>query len=251
MTESDLRDRLSEFGYGPDDNLDHLHYLIRPNLHPLTDRQAGQLLVKTAKELDVALVVIDTLSRAHDGDENDSGPIRDMYQATFGPLKSAGVTVLRLDHTGKDATKGQRGSSAKNDDVAVGWLLTAGGVDELKLEAKLARPGFIPPTIRIAKSPENPMHRIAAAQRDAATWDPIVWFKNNTQRDGPMEGWRTAKEAALGMIGAKPNASQIRQAKRRLNKLAESGELERQDGQQGGAGGATPTRWRLAEEQRP
>jgi hypothetical protein len=30
-----------------------------------------------------------------------------------------GITELRIDHAGKEATKGQRGSSAKNDDVDV------------------------------------------------------------------------------------------------------------------------------------
>ena len=34
-------------------------------------------------------------------------------------LKQALIAWVRLDHSGKDAGKGQRGSSAKNDDVDV------------------------------------------------------------------------------------------------------------------------------------
>jgi hypothetical protein len=39
-------------------------------------------------------------------------------------LKAAGIAVIRTDHAGKDTSKGQRGSSAKNDDVDVVWALS-------------------------------------------------------------------------------------------------------------------------------
>jgi hypothetical protein len=38
-------------------------------------------------------------------------------------LKAEGITVLQLDHTGKDADKGQRGASAKRDNADVVWIL--------------------------------------------------------------------------------------------------------------------------------
>jgi hypothetical protein len=43
-------------------------------------------------------------------------------QGSLSKLK--GVTYLRTDHSGKDTSKGQRGSSAKNDDVDLVWRLT-------------------------------------------------------------------------------------------------------------------------------
>ena len=47
-----------------------------------------------------------------------------VYRYALMPLKRRGVTVLRLDHLGKDAENGARGSSAKGDDVDVVWHLT-------------------------------------------------------------------------------------------------------------------------------
>ena len=38
-------------------------------------------------------------------------------------LKEAGIALLRIDHAGKDLTRGQRGTSAKRDDVEVVWFL--------------------------------------------------------------------------------------------------------------------------------
>jgi hypothetical protein len=70
-------------------------------------------------------VVIDTMSRAVEGAENESDTVRAFYAHTGRALKAAGVAVVRLDHSGKDMSKGQRGSSAKTDDVDVVYRLTA------------------------------------------------------------------------------------------------------------------------------
>ena len=45
--------------------------------------------------------------------------MRAFYRCTGLLLKQAGIGWARLDHAGKDATKGQRGTSAKNDDVDI------------------------------------------------------------------------------------------------------------------------------------
>jgi hypothetical protein len=66
-------------------------------------------------------VVIDTLGRAVRGPENEADTIRDFYRYTGMALKRHGIGFLRIDHAGKDAKKGQRGSSAKRDDVDVIW----------------------------------------------------------------------------------------------------------------------------------
>ena len=44
-------------------------------------------------------------------------------------LKAAGVTVIRSDHAGKDMSRGQRGSSSKNDDVDIVWQIQRTGDD--------------------------------------------------------------------------------------------------------------------------
>jgi hypothetical protein len=119
MTLEDLRDRLSEFGYGPDDDLSHLHYALLPSLPPLDTEAGGIALRDAAVAVGAKLVVIDTTSRVIQGDENDADTMRAFYRFTGLLLKQALIAWVRLDHSGKDAGKGQRGSSAKNDDVDV------------------------------------------------------------------------------------------------------------------------------------
>jgi hypothetical protein len=119
MTPQDVRERLVEFGYGPDDDLSHLHYALLPSLPPLDSEEGGQALLESALAVRAVFVVVDTTSRAIQGDENDADTMRAFYRCTGLKLKQQGIGWMRLDHAGKDATKGQRGSSAKNDDVDV------------------------------------------------------------------------------------------------------------------------------------
>jgi hypothetical protein len=55
--------------------------------------------------------------RAVEGEENSSDTFNSFYRCTGLRLKALGVAWARLDHAGKDPTKGQRGSSAKDGDV--------------------------------------------------------------------------------------------------------------------------------------
>ena len=119
MTLEDLRDRLAEFGYGPDDDLSNLHYALLPSLPPLDTEAGGQALLAAALAVGAKFVIIDTTSRVIQGDENDADTMRAFYRHTGLLLKQHGIGWERLDHSGKDASKGQRGSSAKNDDVDV------------------------------------------------------------------------------------------------------------------------------------
>ncbi|NBW15566.1 MAG: hypothetical protein EBR82_47030 [Caulobacteraceae bacterium] len=119
MSPQDVRERLEEFGYGPGDDLSHLHYALLPSLPPLDTAAGGEELLAGAQACEARFVVVDTTSRAIQGDENDADTIRAFYRHTGLRLKQAGIGWLRLDHAGKDVEKGQRGSSAKNDDVDV------------------------------------------------------------------------------------------------------------------------------------
>jgi len=119
MTESDLYERLDALGYGPSVDMSHLHYASLPSLPPLNTELGAQAVRQLALDVHARCVVVDTTGRAVDGDENDSGPYRDFARHTGLLLKAAGIALLRTDHAGKDRTKGQRGSSAKNDDVDV------------------------------------------------------------------------------------------------------------------------------------
>ena len=124
MTPDDLHDRLLEFGYGPDDDLSHLHYALLPSLPPLDTDPGGLALIMAAEACGARFVVIDTTGRSTQGDENEASTFQDFYRHTGMRLKQAGIGWVRLDHAGKDAERGQRGSSAKNDDVDIVVRLT-------------------------------------------------------------------------------------------------------------------------------
>jgi len=124
MSEADLHERLTALGYGPQHNLSNLHYALLPSLPPLDTPEGGQHLHQLATQLNVNAVVVDTIGRAVEGEENSADTIRAFYRHTAQQLKQAGIAVLRTDHSGKDADKGQRGTSAKNDDVDIVYRLT-------------------------------------------------------------------------------------------------------------------------------
>ena len=66
----DIRERLQAMGYTPDD-LDNLQYLSYPNLAKLdTERGARELVAAVSAKCEV--VVIDTVSRSIEGDENEN-----------------------------------------------------------------------------------------------------------------------------------------------------------------------------------
>jgi KaiC/GvpD/RAD55 family RecA-like ATPase len=125
MTIRDVVERLEDMGYDDPETLSRLHYASLPTLGPLDTEAGGRSVVEMAEHLKVKLVVVDTFSRAVRGDENEADTVRDWYRWTGRMLKTAGIGFLRIDHAGKDAAKGQRGTSAKNDDVDVVWEMTA------------------------------------------------------------------------------------------------------------------------------
>lgn len=148
MTQDDLQERLEDMGYGPDTDLSHLHYASLPSLPPLDTAAGAQAVLRLAQLVGAQLVVIDTLGRAVDGEENEADTLRAFYRHTGLALKAAGIGFLRTDHAGKDLARGQRGTSAKNDDVDVVWQLTRneGGVT---LRATHRRMSWVPETVVI------------------------------------------------------------------------------------------------------
>ena len=125
----DVRTRLQDMGYGPAD-LDRLDYLSFPSLPYLDSEMGAASLLAAVEAYGPELVVIDTISRAVKGEENDNDTWLNLYKHTGLTLKKAKVAMIRLDHTGKDETKGQRGGSAKSGDVDAIWKLSTEVKDE-------------------------------------------------------------------------------------------------------------------------
>ncbi|MGB7980084.1 MAG: AAA family ATPase [Candidatus Nanopelagicales bacterium] len=142
-TPGDVVDRLRDLGYRDPDDLTELHYLSLPALPPLDTPDGGRALLAAAQAVGAELVVIDTASRTIHGAENDADTWNAWYLHTGLRLKRAGIALVRLDHSGKDATKGQRGSNAKAGDVDLVLRLVADH-DRLDLITEAKRQPYYP-----------------------------------------------------------------------------------------------------------
>jgi hypothetical protein len=168
MTEDDVYERLSDMGYGPDVNLQRLRYAVLPSLAALDTPAGGDALCALVDEEQERrpdhhiVVLIDTMARGVSGPEDSADTYRGFYTHTGIKLKRRGVTWARLDHAGKDLTKGQRGSSAKGDDVDVVWQVTRSD-DGLLLTRKASRMGWVPEKVALRQG-ANPLSFQAAAQ---------------------------------------------------------------------------------------
>jgi hypothetical protein len=107
------------------ERLANVHLFSYAGLPPLDTEPGGRELLSLARDWSASLVILDTTARYVSGEEDAADTWHRLYRFTLAPLKAAGVTVLRLDHPGKDPSKGQRGSSAKTGDVDTIWHLTA------------------------------------------------------------------------------------------------------------------------------
>jgi hypothetical protein len=65
---------------------------------------------------------------------------------------------MRVDHAGKDISKGQRGTSAKNDDVDVVWQMAAKEGGAFTLTAKKRRMGWVPLSVDLVMHEDNRLH---------------------------------------------------------------------------------------------
>lgn len=143
----DTRERLQAMNYTPKD-LDNLKLLSFPNLSALDSAKGSEELMAAVDYYQAQVVIIDTVSRAVKGDENENNTWLDFYRMTGLKLKAKGVALIRLDHTGKDQTKGQRGGSAKAGDVDAIWHMTK--IDEDTVQLRLDASRFaMPPEMKL------------------------------------------------------------------------------------------------------
>ena len=127
MTEEDLWERLADLGYAAEDEpllKENLAYYQLPTLPAMDTKLGGEVLMQLALDHQAVFVVIDTMSRVVQGEENQNDTWQDFYSHSGRLLKQHDITLARLDHSGKDSRKGQRGGSAKYDDPDVVFELT-------------------------------------------------------------------------------------------------------------------------------
>jgi len=167
MSPDDLADRLTEMGIDDPANLATLHYAQLPTLPAFDTPQGGMAVNRLAQLVDAELVIIDTFARAVQGEENDADTVRQFYRMTGMHLKAAGRAFVRIDHSGKDEAKGQRGSSAKNDDVDLVWHLKP-AQDGYTLTRGKCRMGWVPETVALHR--QDAPYRLSVEDRQ--TYEP-------------------------------------------------------------------------------
>lgn len=171
MGEDDLQERVDDMGFTADDDLSRLRYALLPSLPPLDTPEGGDALMAIVDAEQQRwpehhiVVIIDTTGRAVVGEENSADTIRAFYTSTGIKLKRRGVTWARLDHAGKATGKGQRGSSAKNDDVDVVWQLEQMDNKDLRLTCTHSRPSWVPNIVTFCRSDEPLAYRLAEGDR--------------------------------------------------------------------------------------
>lgn len=226
MTEDDLQERLEDMGFGANDDLDRLKYWLLPTLPPLnTHHGAGELLaIVKAVAVDYPdhhiCVIIDTTSRAVSGEENDSGPYRDFYRLTGLRLKQMGVTWARLDHEGKDPGQGQRGSSAKGDDIDVAWRVTPND-DGITLVRKLSRLSWVPEKVQYLM-PANPLRYVRTGDTYPAGTREVVDLLDRHSIGVGLTG--NAAQRALREVGEGKNRVLVLAAQRFRKERDEGGQ---------------------------
>lgn len=164
MTEDDVLERLEDMGFDLSLIQPRLHYYLNQPVPPLDTEKGGRMLLEQCLAQDETVVLIDTLSRVVQGNENDAATYTDFYRFTGSPLKAAGISLARNDHEGHQEGR-SRGSSAKGDDVDIVWQLKPTD-DGYQFARKASRVSWVPEFVNIRRS-ENPH---LSFSRAAAGW---------------------------------------------------------------------------------
>jgi len=122
MTLKDLHDRLVDMGFDFDELEGWLKYHPFPIIRPMDTELGGIDAMALMQYDESSVLVIDTLSRVVQGDENSNDTYRNFFNHTGRLLKANGISLARLDHAGHDKAK-SRGASAKADDVDLVYSL--------------------------------------------------------------------------------------------------------------------------------
>jgi hypothetical protein len=152
-----LASRVRKMGYKADD-LKRLHYYSFPETAGLDTKAGAAEIVAAADRHRARLVVIDTYATSVDGEENSADTARGFAKYVVAPLKARSIASLRLDHTGKDITKGERGTSAKRGDVDYSWQILKTGAESFTFKNTKNRPGHAPPEFYVVRRDEPYLH---------------------------------------------------------------------------------------------
>lgn len=207
---ADTIDRLKRMGFKPGE-LSKLHYMSFPDLPGMDTVAGGATILARAREVGADLVIFDTASRTIEGAENDNDTWLQWYRNTGAQLKAAGIAYVRMDHTGKDESKGQRGGSAKTGDVDAIWHLRVSKADRdlLTLHLDVSRFRVVEEEIVIHRKDEPLLyHQVEAnkarAHAEATEKACVAFINERNMWDEPIRDIAEAlRDAGLRFSQAK------------------------------------------------
>lgn len=123
MTKGDLKHNLREFGYDRSHDLSRLRYALSPPWSKLEVPESALNFLAWLDEDKPDLLIVDSITRTIVGSEQDASTFHLLYDSAIGPVKYRGISSIWLGNTGKDKSRGSRGSMAKEDVLDLIWRL--------------------------------------------------------------------------------------------------------------------------------
>lgn len=212
---ADIRERLVAMGLKPRD-LANLKYLSFPTMGALDSERGGRELMAAVRVYGCEVVVVDTVSRAIAGEENENDTWLAFYRHTGLKLKQAGVALVRLDHSGKDETKGQRGGSAKSGDVDAVWRLSKVTETTYRLDCEAARMPVAEKTLVLHREATPHLHHKVDAVGRSAAWQAKVdaCIATLDELGVAVDAGRDTARGALAETGFKGRHDVVHEAQR-------------------------------------
>jgi hypothetical protein len=207
--DDEIQERLLALG-ATAETLQNLVYLSFPAWRPLNSEAGAADFLAAVDEYRPAVVFLDTISRMVKGEENAADTWLALYRLALMPLKARGISSIRLDHFGKDATRGSRGNSAKNQDVDAVWELTPveGDTTLLQLTRTHTRSGKGPDELLVRRHGELVGDRWKAS----GTWHGVAdESERPSSTPDPDRQYRPAARRVLGVLGSATGPLTVRQ----------------------------------------
>lgn len=181
-------------------------FVVHPRAVNLADPRAVERLLEHAG-LDWNLVVFDTLARCMDGDENS---VKDMHAAISGcddVRERTGAAVLLVHHSGKDQTKGMRGSTALLGAVDAVLKMRPDGARDYVFEVDALRHGEPADDRRLTLRPIGGSAVLVAstAQSDFDPQLPLLEIASSVEDGLPRSAFKRVVAQELGVSESTAN----------------------------------------------
>ena len=194
----DVVPHLKPLGYAPEE-LENLVFLSFPNMAELDTKQGGVEFERLLDHYKPELVILDTVSRTISQDENLNKTWLDFYKFAGVKLKAREIAYIRLDHSGKNQARGQRGGSAKKGDLDLVWHLSKGSDDRFVLKCEKNRLPIESAHLGVIRHREPFSHSLSAT---SGSLDWIALIKKVERWNQIVEFVRENIQGPNGLIGS-------------------------------------------------